>query len=581
METDSAYLLSLDPDRFLHNFRLIAGLAPKAPLYGGWEKDGTGRCLGHYLSALSIQYRVTGDKRFQEKIDYTVDELALCQEKNGGGFLTGILTAKAMFARVAQGDLKGWGSHPWYKLHKVMAGLRDAYRLGDNTKARQVFLEMCDWAINTTKALTDDQFQIMLKEEFGGMREVLADAYAMTGERKYLDLANRFYHLAVEEPLAGLQDDLNGLHANTTIPKIIGDARIYELTGEKKQRIISEYFWGEVVRHHSYVIGGNSLDEHFGKPDEIANRLTPITAETCNTYNMLKLTRHLIEWEPKIEYADYYERALYNHILASEAGEGMFTYYVSMKPGGRKKFSTPFNDFWCCVGTGMENHVTYGDSIYFHTEESLYVNLFIPSQLEWREKGLSVKQQTDYPATNTTLFTLSCALPVKLAFKIRYPAWALPGFSLKVNGKMVPVDAKPGSYVSVVREWKQGDQIESRIPMGLRTEATPDNPKRISILYGPIVLGGQLDSPDSNGSMNTSNATDAASNIQRNTVPVPSLATKGMPVEQWVERVPGDSLAFRTKGVGRPRDVALVPFYQQVSEHYTVYWDVVTEDWRK
>ena len=410
MERDSVYLLSLEPDRFLHNFRLIAGLPPKAPIYGGWESQpsGAGRCLGHYLSALAIQFRSSGDDRFKDRLAYLVDELKLCQDQNGDGYLAGMLTAKAEFADIVRGDGNGLkGQHPWYILHKLYAGLRDAYLLSGNQKALTVLIGMSDWAIRVTEALSDEQFQIMLRQEPGGMREVMADVYAITGDKRYLVLSERFYHHAVEDPLAKRQDDLRGLHANTQIPKIIGDARAYELTGEAQARAISEYFWETVVHHHSFVIGGNSVDEHFSAPGQIASHLTPMTAETCNTYNMLKLTRHLFTWDPRVEFADYYERALYNHILASVGPEpGQFTYYVSLKPGHHKSFSTPYESFWCCVGTGMENHVKYGDSIYFHDDDTLFVNLFIPSVLTWREKGLTITQTTKYPEADSVHLSL-------------------------------------------------------------------------------------------------------------------------------------------------------------------------------
>ncbi len=320
MDLNARYLLSLEPDRFLCYFRTNAGLKPKAEAYGGWEapNSGAGRCLGHYLSALSLQFRASGDARFKQRVDYIVDELALCQQTNG--LLTAQAGVKEAFAELAtgKGDALRKSRVPWYIQHKIFAGLRDAYLLTGNEKAKALLVRMSDWAVDVTQALDETQFQIMLDQEHGGMREVLADVYAMTGNTRYLTLANRFSHTKIIAPLEAGRDELGGLHANTQIPKLTGSARIYELTGDRKEREAAEFFWNCVVHHHSYAIGGNSDDERFDAPDQLARHLSAVTCETCNTYNMLKLTRHLFEWKPDAGYADYYERALYNQILASQ-----------------------------------------------------------------------------------------------------------------------------------------------------------------------------------------------------------------------------------------------------------------------
>ena len=583
MERNRDYLLSLEPERFLHNFRKIAGLEPRAPIYGGWESPttGAGRCCGHYLSALALQYRATGDARFKERIDYLVAELALCQKANGGGYLSAQEGLREAFAELAagKGDALMKSRVPWYIQHKMFAGLRDAYWLAGNAQAKEVLRGLADWAVEITKALDDAQFQIMLEKEFGGIQETLADAYAITGDPRHLALANRFYHKKPQDAVASREDRLAGLHANTQIPKYLGAARIYELTGDEKSRGMTEFFWDRVVHHHSYVIGGNSEHEYFGEPDLLSTRLGTTTAETCNTYNLLKLTRHLFAWEPKVEYADYYERALYNHILASqEPRQGMFTYFVSLKPGHFKIYSTPFDSFWCCVGTGMENHAQYGASIYFRDAGSLFVNLFIPSELTWREKGVTVKQETRYPESGAIHFTVSCAKPARFAFKLRSPGWATPGLAVAVNDQPEPVAAAPGRYVTIEREWRDGDWIDAQIPLRLRTEATPDDPKKVAILYGPLVLGGQL----GNDGLPSPYARDQTEHTRTPDPDVPVLVTDGRPVAAWLEPVPGHPLTFRTKGVGRPRDVTLVPFHQQHYERYTVYWDLFSEaDWKK
>ena len=577
MDLNSRYLLSLDPDRFLHYFRINAGLTPKAPAYGGWEAPdaGAGRCLGHYLSALSLQFRATGDARFKQRVDYIVAELALCQPTNG--LLTAQTGVKEGFAALATGRGEALQKLrvPWYVQHKMFAGLRDAYVLTGNETARAVLVRLADWAVNVTRALDDTQFQLMLEQEHGGMREVMADVYALTGNQSYLDLANRFSHTKIMAPLAAGRDELDGLHANTQIPKLTGAARIYELTGAPRERDAAVYFWNCVVRDHTYAIGGDSDEEHFGPPDQLAQHLTAATCETCNVYNMLKLTRHLFTWKPAVAYADYYEQALYNQILASqEPGTGMFTYFVSLKPGHFRTYSTPTDSFWCCVGTGMENHTQYGNSIYFHDADNLYVNLYIPSQLTWPDQHLVVTQTTRYPESDRVTFTLACPAPVALAFQLRYPGWARPGLEIKVNGQAVDKAARPGTFVPVRRLWHDGDRLEVRIPMGLRTETLPDDPHKIAIFYGPLVLGGEL------GTEGLPPSLEARENGRFRKVPdpeVPGLATGGQPIALWLKPVPGQSLTFRTVGVGRPRDVTLVPFYREYSERYTVYWNLVNE----
>lgn len=583
MGRDTAYLLSLDPDRLLHNFRTEAGLTPKAPIYGGWENSGVaGHILGHYLSALSMEYRATGNPHVKQRIDYIVGELALCQEKNGGGYVSAIPNGKAMFADVKAGH--GDGVHrgwvPWYTMHKLFAGLRDAYLYAGNTQAKDVLIKLSDWAIVTTANLDDAQWQIMLEQEHGGMNEVLADVYALTGEAKYLALSRRFYQKSVLDPLTLREDHLAGLHGNTQIPKLIGLARLYELTGDPKDKTAAEYFWDRVVHTRTYAIGANTDGEHFGQPNKLSASLSDSTAETCNTYNMLKLTRHLFEWKPTAEYADFYERALYNHILASQDPvRGMMTYYVSLKPGHFKTYSSPTESFWCCVGTGMENHVKYGDSVYFHDTHSLYVNLFIPSVLKWREKGLTVHQETRFPESDTTHLTLTCAKPTPLALKVRYPSWA-HGMTIAVNGQPQTVGGKPGSYVTVNRTWHSGDRLDIRLPMSLHTEAMPDDPTKIAILYGPLVLAGQLGSDGIKAPMPYA-TNDQGAYFHVSDPRVPVLIPPDKPLTSWIKPVPGQPLTFRTIGAAQPHEVGLKPFYSTYFERYTVYWDTFTpETWR-
>jgi DUF1680 family protein len=570
MALDARYLLRLEPDRLLSWFRKEAGLKPKGEVYGGWEQQGVaGHSLGHYLSACAMMFASTRDARFRERVNYIVNELELCQRANGNGYVAAIPEGKKIFREIAAGDIRSQGFDlnggwvPWYTLHKLFAGLLDANEYCRNANALTVAVKLADWADTTLANLTDEQFQRMLACEHGGMNESLAELYARTGNAKYLRLSRRFHHKAVLDPLARREDRLQGLHANTQIPKLIGLARRYELTHDAVDKTAVEFFWDRVVYHHSYVTGGNSEAEHFGPPDKLNDRLTENTTETCNTHNMLKLTRHLFEWHASAEYADYYERALYNHILASQNPEdGMVCYFVPLKTGARKLYSTPFESFTCCLGTGMENHSKYGDSIYFHSDNALWVNLFIASQLNWREKGLSVRQDTRYPEADTMRLTFKTRKPVNLAVRLRYPGWATRGASVLINNRPMSVNAKPGSFIEIRRIWKTGDSISLKIPMSLRLEALPDNAERAAILYGPTLLAGELGPDDEGGG--------------KGLMLTPALITENKPLAEWIKPVAGEPSAFETMGVGKPRDVKLYPFYRMHNRRYAVYWDQFT-----
>lgn len=581
MDLNARYLLSLEPDRFLHYFRVNAGLKPKAQAYGGWESPttGAGRCLGHYLSALSLQYRGTGDARFKERVDYIVGELAICQQTNG--FLSAQTNLAEAFAALGagRGDALLKSRVPWYIQHKMFTGLRDAFGLTGNQQAREILIRLADWAVAVTSSLDRDQFQTMLKQESGGMQEVLVDVYALTGDRRYLDLARRFEDEPTFAPLAAKLDRLARKHANTMIPKLTGAVRLYEVTSEAPERSAAEFFWNEVVDHHTYALGGNSDREHFGPPDQLP--LGTQTAETCNTYNMLKLTRHLFCLDPEVKYADYYERALYNQILASQGPkEGMFTYFVSLKPGHFKTYSTPFDSFWCCVGTGMENHTQYGNGIYYHDENNLYVVLYIPSQLTWPAKNVTIQQETDYPTSGDMRFVIKCAKPETFGFKFRYPSWAAKGMVIKVNSKAVSVDAHPGDFASVEREWKNGDKVQVQFPLNLRAESLPGAPVTKAFFFGPLLLAGDLGT--NNMPAPIAYARDQCLYCNFPDPEVSTLLMDNHPLESWIKPVAGELLTFRTVNAGHPADVTLKPFYQLCCQRYSVYWNVITPDrWEK
>jgi DUF1680 family protein len=581
MERNADYLLSLDADRLLHNVRKYAGLQPKGELYGGWESQGiAGHTLGHYLTALSQQYAATRDERFKRRIDYIVAEMAECQIAYGDGYVGALPTLELETIRgFKQGKVeikdafffKGGAWVPWYTQHKVLAGLRDAWTLGGNTQAKDVTVWFANWVDAVTAGLSPEQQQTMLKVEHGGMNEVLLDIYALTRDSRYLKTAQRFEHRAVLDPLLAGRDELPGKHANTQIPKVIGAAKGYEVAGKADGRKIAEGFWQQVVRDHSWAIGGNSDGEHFFTPNTAAEHLSPATAETCNTYNMLRLTERLFGWQPQVEYADFEERALYNHILASqEPKQGMFTYFMALKPGHFKTYSTPHDSFWCCVGSGMENHTKYGAAIYFHTADELYVNLFIPSVLRWQERGLELEQRTDYPRDNRTSLVVRKAPAAPTTVRVRVPAWASGDAIFTLNGKAIALAGKPGSYATLKREWKKGDALTVTIPTSVRTEALHGAPDQVAFLYGPVVLAGDLGPAPSGPDIPY--AKEQAANFKVESIAVPALSGDPQTLAASLRRVPGDTLAFKLTSSEPRREITLRPFNELHYQRYNVYW---------
>lgn len=570
MEADVAYLLLLEPDRLLADFREHSGLKAKGKRYGGWESSGlAGHSLGHYLSACAMHYAATGDKRFLDKVNYMVTELAECQEHRKTGYLGAIPNEDSIWSEVSKGHIRsrgfdlngGWS--PWYTVHKIMAGLLDAYLYCDNKQALEIEKRMADWTANTIDHLPDSLNQKMLLCEYGGMNETLVNTYTLTGEKKYLDLSYKFHDRRVLDSLAMQQDILPGKHSNTQIPKVIGCIRRFEVTGADKDSIIARFFWNTVTQHHSYAPGGNSNYEYLSTPDKLNDRLTDNTMETCNTYNMLKLTRHLFALQPAANLMDFYERALYNHILASQNhDDGMMCYFVPLRMGTRKEFSDSFRTFTCCVGSGMENHVKYGESIYFEgADGSLYVNLYIPSRLSWQQKGVTVEQLTKLPAGNTVTFNISTKKATAFPLRLRKPRWVKEGMKLTVNGKVQPTATDEEGYITLKRTWNNGDKVELVLPMDLYTEAMPDNPNRIALFYGPVVLAGQLGDKEP----------DPIKGI-------PVLVTADKDPNKWVRSGDAQSLVFRTSNVGQPADITLAPFNTIKNEYYSVYWDAFTPD---
>ncbi len=571
MDKDAAYILTLEPDRLLHRFYVNAGLPPKGDVYGGWESDGlSGHTLGHYLSACAMMYASTGDFRFKEKVDYVIVELERCQTARKTGYVGAIPKEDSIFWKVQHGIIKtagfdlngGWS--PWYTVHKVMAGLADAYMLCDNNTGLKILKGMADWTGEILKNLTEEQLELMRKCEYGGMNDILVHVYELTGEKKYLDLSHKFHDQFVLGQLAQRIDALQGKHSNTNVPKAIGCARRYELTGTESDKTIASFFWETVVGHYTYVIGGNSNYEYLGAPDKLSDRISDNTCETCNTYNMLKLTRFLYSWDPKSSYADYYERALYNHILASQnPSDGMMCYFVPLRMGTKKRFSRPFNTFTCCVGSGIENHAKYTEGIYFEGKDgSLLVNLFIPSELTWQDKGVVIRQESKFPEEDKISFTVQTKSSVRFTLKIRQPKWT-SGLTITVNGKAAKPTRDADGYWAIDRTWKKNDRVDVQAPMHLYSEGMPDNANRIALLYGPVVMAGQL-------------GTEMPDPIFGTTV----LLTDNRNVGEWVKST-GAPLTFQTS-VSKPSAVTLIPFYKTVDQYYNVYWDYFTlDEWTK
>ncbi|MEI7421209.1 MAG: beta-L-arabinofuranosidase domain-containing protein [Prolixibacteraceae bacterium] len=574
MEINGKWLLEMDLKRLMHSWKVNAGIASKAKALGGWETldcELRGHTAGHVLSGLALMYASTGNEAFKKKGDSIVVIMAECQKVlNQEGYISAF--PQNFVNRCIAGE-GVWA--PWYTLHKIMAGLTDMYLLTGNKQALDVAVKMSGWAWKKLKPLSTEQLAVMLKNEFGGMTDAAFNLYAITGNPHDRELGEFFYDHKVLDPLAKETDNLAKLHANTQIPKIIGEARGYELTGNESQKTLAKFFWQTVHDHHTYANGGNSDFEFFFAPDKLSEHLSACTTETCNTYNMLKLTRHLFSWTADAKYADYYEQALYNHILAAQDPRtGMASYFMPFKPGLFKVFSTPTNCFWCCVGTGFESNAKYSESIYYHDDNSLYVNLFIPSELSWKDKGIKITQETKFPEEASTRFTVSANQPVKVSLHFRYPSWAMKGATVKVNGKNFAVKAKPGSYIVVERKWKTGDKIELSYPMELRLVPSNDNPLKAAIAYGPVLLAGKMGkdglkapAPYAETSQREFNNYNIPSDL------ISSLNIHGGKIADWLKPVAGQSLTFKTTGVSE-KDITMIPYYQLNDERYVIYWDL-------
>lgn len=583
-------LLQYDCDRLLAPYRKEAGLTPKAKTYPNW--DGLdGHVGGHYLTAMALN-AATGDEECRRRMEYMIGELEECAEaynRNhpewGKGYVGGFPGSAKLWSAFKKGDFGiyfgSWA--PFYNLHKMYAGLRDAWLYCDNEKAKSLFLGFCDWAIDLTAGLSDEQMEHMLGNEHGGMNEVLADAYAITKDEKYLECAKRFSHKRLFTPMSQRQDCLDNMHANTQVPKVIGFERISELSGNEIYHTASAYFWDVVTGRRSLAFGGNSRREHFPSNDACTDFINDIDGpESCNTNNMLKLTENLHRRNPEARFADYYELATFNHILSTQHPEhGGYVYFTPARPRHYRNYSAPNEAMWCCVGTGMENHGKYGQFIYSKKGDALYVNLFVASELNWKEKGVKLRQETGFPYSESSKITLTEGKG-KFTMLVRYPGWVKPGeFSVTVNGEQVPLISGPSSYVAIDRKWKKNDVIELTFPMHNSVKYLPNVPQYIALMHGPIMLGMKTGTEDmAHLIADDSRFGQYASGKKLSTDQAPILINNDIEsIANQLQPIPGKPLHFTlTTRMENPIHNELQPFFEIHDSRYMMYWLALSED---
>ncbi|MEJ2045581.1 MAG: glycoside hydrolase family 127 protein [Reinekea sp.] len=587
------YLLRLDPERLLMPYRREAGIATSASSYPNWESDGLdGHIGGHYLTALSISYAATGNEKIHERLDTMINALEQVQNAHGDGYIGGIPGGRSHWNDLAAGTVSvgGFGLNnmwvPWYNLHKVFAGLRDAYLYTGNSKARSMLIKLSDWAINLTAGLSDDKMQSMLVCEHGGMNEVLADVYALTNNTKYLDAARRFSHKSILNPLLSGTDDLNGKHANTQIPKIIGYERIGSLASDSTWVDASKFFWNTVVNERSVTIGGNSVAEHFHDKNNFKSMVTNIEGpENCNTYNMMKLSRALYHHDGELRYIDYYERALFNHILSSQHNShGGLVYFTPMRPDHYRVYSKHDECMWCCVGSGIENHGKYGEMIYAHKGDNFYINMFVASEVSWKN-GINFSQETSFPDADSSTITVYGGGDFTL--HIRYPGWVASGaMTMHLNGQQQSISASPGQYISISRDWQEGDSIELRFPMRTTAEQLPDGLNYYSIMHGPIVLAAETNPyPDETldfiaGSARMDHSPREGTLAKLNESPI--LVGYDTDFLSEISPVADTPLTFTLSPSAYNKDTALTlkPFFRVHDSRYSVYFAQYTpKEW--
>jgi DUF1680 family protein len=587
-DLDAAYLLELQPERMLAFLRQRAGLDPKAQGYGGWDGPGrqlTGHIAGHYLSAVSMMYATTGDIRFKQRADDMVSELRDIQNAQGDGYIGALMDAKGVdgkvdFQALAKGEIRSGGFDlnglwsPWYVEHKLFAGLRDAYHLTGNRTALDVEIKFATWTEGILANLNDDQIQRMLATEFGGMNEVLADLSVDTNDPRWMKLSDKFEHHAIVDPLSKGQDILAGKHSNTNIPKMIGELARYIDTGNETDEKAANFFFDEVSEHHSFATGGNGKNEYFGQPDKLNDMIDGRTSESCSTYNMIKMARTLFSVAPDPRYADFVERADLNAILGGQdPDDGRVSYMVPVGRGVQHEYQTKFDSFTCCVGSQMEMHAFHAYGIYNESPNKLWVNLYAPTTVDWTSHAMKLEMVTDLPMGDSATLKITSGKSQAFAIALRRPYWAVTGFAVKVNGKPWNNITKPDTYIEINRKWKVGDTVELELPKTLRKEPLPDNPNRMAILWGPLVLAGDL-GPELDRRRSRQTGTNTPPE------PAPALVTAEQNVDGWLKPVPGKPGVFHTVNLDLKQDIEFAPFYEMPRRRYAIYWDVFTPtDW--
>lgn len=582
-------LLKYDMDRLLAPFLKEAGLEPKGELFPNWEGL-DGHVGGHYLSALAIHYASTGNEECKRRMEYMLAELKRCQQKNGNGYVGGVPNGAKLWGELKKGNVgliwKYWV--PWYNVHKIYAGLRDAWLYAGNEEARQMFLDLCDWGLTIIAPLTAAQMEQMLDNEFGGMDEVYADAYQMTKDKKYLDAAKRFSHHWLLDSMAAGVDNLDNKHANTQVPKVVGYQRIAELDHNKTYDEAARFFWHTVVDTRSLALGGNSRREHFAAKDDCKSYAEDREGpESCNTNNMLKLTEGLFRMHPEARYADFFERAMFNHILSTQHPEhGGYVYFTSARPAHYRVYSAPNSAMWCCVGTGMENHGKYGEFIYTHAHDSLFVNLFVASELNWEDEGIMLRQDTRFPEEEGSKLTVSLKRSKRFKLLVRYPNWVKEGeMKIVCGGRDYAVGASPSSYVCIDRKWKDGDVVEISTPMHVRLEELPNVPEYVAIMRGPILLGARMGTENLDGLV----AGDGrwghiASGALVPVYDTPFLIGERKEILEKLNRmkqVEGKPFCYTVPDLFRDAkysNLVLEPFYRIHDSRYMMYWLSMTEN---
>lgn len=572
-EINARYLDSLSIDRLLHSFRVTAGISSGATPYKGWEDPACelrGHFAGgHFLSAAALASATSGNEVLKRRGDELISGLAECQKKIGTGYLSAF--PAGLFERLVSGK-PVWA--PFYTYHKIMAGLLDMYFLTGNSDALQIAEGMGKWAGEYFSGISAEQRQRMLRTEYGGMNEVLVNLAALTKKERYLDTARLFEQPSILDPLAERRDELQGLHANTNVPKIIGAARMYEVTGDRRYRQIAEYFLEEVISARNYAIGNTSLDEHWKTPPgQLKGTLGWTNAECCVAYNLMKLERLVFGWTANARWMDEYERSLFNCRLGTQNAQGLKQYFFPLAAGYWRAYNSSDESFWCCTGTGAEEFAKFADTIFFRSGSDIYVNQFIASTLDWKDEGFVIEQVTQFPREHGTTLKIKSSHPVVRTIHVRIPSWTTEAAEVKINGRPLEAVADPGSYLAIRRVWQDSDTISLSLPMKLRQEPLPGDDSVTAALYGPLVLAADLGAGPPDGPNKVVHGRSTAPDHLPSPDPLPKTPTRSSAnTDQWVQIASKSDLRF--KAAGESAEYQLMPMYQIRDQRYSIYWQM-------